>query len=599
MPQQVGRYDDAVHELRKNEGQWAAFESKGHCVVLAGPGSGKTKVLTTKLVRMLRNDVRPPRGLACVTYNNECARELERRLERLGVRDRDDVFVGTLHRFCMRFVLGPLAAIVGVGLPRPFLVAPEALSRELFEAAMETVGVKTAGFRTDVDRFRRTALDRSDGVDGWEPGDAGLTDVCLEYESMLRARGRIDFDDIVLIAVRAVESSETVRRCLRARFPILLVDEYQDLGVPLHRLVLKLCIEAGVRLFAVGDPDQSIYGFTGAQPGLLRELSTSSVVQKVDLTTNYRSGRRIVLASEVALGEKRGFSANSDDEGLVEFKCCPAGLVQQVAHVVDVLIPSIVARDEPPGEIAVLYPTQQEGDALELGMRAAEVPYVRLDRGAGYRRTPLLRLVEDLAAWCCGGWREGQPSLAGCLAKFRAFLRNGNESTTRRAQTGLVRFLFASRDPSGPCGRWLRDFDTGVLTAHIRPESAIEEDELAAFDELLTAASDAKQLGDVDIGLFAGKSGSPNHVALMNLHTAKGTEFNAIILVGMDAGRMPLYRADSAEGLAEQRRLFFVGVSRARREVHLLYSGWTENRFGRRFNDGPSPYVLELQRRLI
>jgi superfamily I DNA/RNA helicase len=255
-------YESAVAELRRNPDQWKAFESRGNCVTLAGPGSGKTKVLTSKMARMLREDVRSPRGVACVTYNNECARELERRLDHLGVADHSNIFIGTVHSFCLRFVVRSLAALVGIEVPHPVVVASEAVQRQLFDEAMSAVGVRAEGFRTDFDRFRRTALDRTEGVDGWEAGDGGLTDVCIEYERLLRSRGRIDFDDIVLLAVRAIEASEVVRRCLRAQFPVLLVDEYQDLGVPLHRLVLRLCLGAGVRLFAVGDPDQSIYGFT-------------------------------------------------------------------------------------------------------------------------------------------------------------------------------------------------------------------------------------------------------------------------------------------------------------------------------------------------
>src|SRR5581483_7395796 len=105
------------------------------------------------------------------------------------------------------------------------------------------------------------------------------------------------------------EAHDWVRRCIRARFPILAVDEYQDLGVPLHRIVMALCFGAGVRLFAVGDPDQSIYGFAGAKPDLLRKLSDDPRVEKVQLRFNYRSGQRIIDASEVALGEQRGYQS--------------------------------------------------------------------------------------------------------------------------------------------------------------------------------------------------------------------------------------------------------------------------------------------------
>src|SRR5262245_6159953 len=101
----------AAEALRKNEGQWKAYESEGNCVILAGPGSGKTKTLTVKLARMLAEDVRPPRGIACITYNNQCARELRRRLAALGVEDGRRAAIGTLHSFCLQHVVLPYARI--------------------------------------------------------------------------------------------------------------------------------------------------------------------------------------------------------------------------------------------------------------------------------------------------------------------------------------------------------------------------------------------------------------------------------------------------------------------------------------------------------
>jgi len=171
----------------------------------------------------------------------------------------------------------------------------------------------------------------------------------------------------------------------------------------------------------------------------------------------------------------------------------------------------------------------------------------------------------------------------------------GPEGEARRARTSLVRFLFTNRDPAGVCGTWLRRFDEEVLQA---VTGGVEDDDRESFTELLAACAEGGTLAELDIGMFAGKSGSPRHVVLMNFHTSKGTEFNNVVLLGMDSGRMPIYRARGADELAEQRRLFFVGVSRARREVHILYSGWTANRYGRQFRDGPSPFVVDLEARL-
>lgn len=588
-------YDQAVEQLRANPEQWRAFESTGHCVTLAGPGSGKTKVLTTKMARLLRDEVHSPRGIACVTYNNECARELGRRLSSLSVADSPNVFVGTLHRFCLRHVLRPFAAVARLDIPAPIMIASELTQARALSQAMTNIGVTAQGFRTEMDKFRRTSIDRIDGTDGWESGDHGLTDVTVEYERLLRDEGQLDFDDIVLLTVRAIEASETVRRCLRAKFPVLLVDEYQDLGVPLHRMVLALGFQVGVRVFAVGDPDQSIYGFTGARPDLLRELAARADVERVELNVNYRSGRQIVAAAALALGEKRSYKAQQSIDGSVEFMLCPKGLDQQVECVVTRVIPSLVAKGDGYGDIAILYPTQQEGDALEGGLTTASIPFARLDKGGGYRRTLLVRLVEDLAAWCCGGWRTGSPSLSEILQRWGACLGPAKESVVRASRTNLVRFLFSNRDPAYSCSDWLQRFEAMVFAPVSEHFDATDNDECEAFSELIEATREAGPLATFDVATFAGKSGWSERVCLMNLHTSKGSEFNAVVLVGMDNGRMPLYRASTPSEVAEQRRLFFVGVSRARREVHLTYSGWTENQYGRRFNNGPSPFLLDLQ----
>lgn len=254
-------YLEAAEDLRLNSGQWKVYESQGNCLILAGPGSGKTKTITIKVARMLAEDVRPPRGIACITYNTECARELKRRLDRLGVNETRNVFIGTIHSFCLKNIILPYGKIAGLNLPEPLAVASPSEQDRLFSRVLsrEIGGEEEPGrWKTTVDRYRRTYLDRDDVE--WKSQDERVSRLIEAYERELRRNGLIDFDDMVLLGLRMVENHEWVRKLLKARFPILVVDEYQDLGVPLHRIVLSLCFNAGVRLIAVGDPDQSIYG---------------------------------------------------------------------------------------------------------------------------------------------------------------------------------------------------------------------------------------------------------------------------------------------------------------------------------------------------
>jgi superfamily I DNA/RNA helicase len=132
-------YLRAAADLRENEGQWAAYESTGHCVILAGPGSGKTKTLTIKLARVLAEDVEAPRGVACITYNNECARELETRLDQLGVEPGSRVFIGTVHSFSLTQIVLPYAKTASLGLPNDFRVATTREQKAALEDAYHDV----------------------------------------------------------------------------------------------------------------------------------------------------------------------------------------------------------------------------------------------------------------------------------------------------------------------------------------------------------------------------------------------------------------------------------------------------------------------------
>ena len=238
---------------------------------------------------MLSEDVEDPRGIACITYNNECARELETRLDGLGIAPGGRVFIGTVHSFSLTQILLPYAKVAGLGLPDDFQVATRRQTRAALENAHAKVikgpeNPQTWEFR--LGQHRRRFLNRD--VDAWKTADSQLTRLVEAYEAELRQMGVIDFDDMPLLALRALATNAWLRKAIAAKYPILAVDEYQDLGRALHAMVMGLCFSAGIRLFAVGDVDQSIYGFTGANPELLKRLSERNDVETVRLGLNYR-----------------------------------------------------------------------------------------------------------------------------------------------------------------------------------------------------------------------------------------------------------------------------------------------------------------------
>jgi len=173
---------------------------------------------------------------------------------------------------------------------------PVELPEKIFADSVDLIlGNENPKFvRTHFDKFRRSVLDRTSvawlGSDRYAP-------LILEYERLLEQAGKIDFDSMVLAGLALIKNHAWIRKVLKAKYPILVVDEYQDLGTPLHQIVMHFCFGGGIRLFAVGDPDQSIYGFTGANPSLMDELTEREDVEVVHLRLNYRCGKTIIVAS--------------------------------------------------------------------------------------------------------------------------------------------------------------------------------------------------------------------------------------------------------------------------------------------------------------
>jgi DNA helicase-2/ATP-dependent DNA helicase PcrA len=584
-------------DLAGNPGQRAAYDSTGNCVVLAGPGSGKTKTLVLKLARILAEDVRAPRGAACLTYSQECARELTRRLERLGLREAPNLFIGTVHGFCLRHLLMPYGRLADLPLPYPLTMATQRQSERLQKVTGDRLfGIGHPWKPMDLGRHRRSVLDRA--AADWEaqPELAAWTEA---YEAELRRAGLVDFDDLIVFGHRLVAEHDWVLQLVQAKFPVLAVDEYQDLGVALDRIVRRLAFEGGVRLFAVGDPDQSIYGFTGADGALLTHLADRDDVERVQLQLNYRSASRIVSASEMALGEARGYqSSDPTRHAVIAFVPCEGGLEDQAAHALAEIIPASLAAEpgRSLGDIAILYKDFRAGNVAAEAASAAGYDYIRVDNAAPYRKVALTSWIEDCAAWCAGGWREGRPQLRGLLDRWQGFRRiRLSDAEAHTAARGLTALLWSLREDEALARGFLAALRAGVLDALMTAELSLA-DQREQVERMSAAFAEGGPLADLDLVSLGGRDGSPFHLNLLTLHSAKGCEYDVVIMLGLDLGSLP-WRGETPARLRESRRLFYVGLTRARDEVHMLYSGFIETARGR-MHLGRSPFLDELEDRM-
>lgn len=579
----------ALADLAGNPEQSEAVRERGHCVVLAGPGSGKTKTLTTAMARVLTEDVIDPRGVACITYNNECAVELETRLAAFGIDGSDRNFIGTVHSFALTQVIMPYARCITGLLPNEIRVA----TRDEMRAAVEVAYAVVFNDQFDPharwqfgEEKRRRDVDRS--LAQWRGRNPELADFIEAYEAELRHRGLIDFDDMPLIAYRMIRDHAWIRSAIRARFPTLFVDEYQDLGHALHELVLLLCFAGGIRLFAVGDADQSIYGFTGANPELLQSLVVRPDVREVRLRYNYRSGAKIIRASLGALGEERDYRGiDAASEGDLFFWKVKGDLGAQASAIANQILPKLLER-HPAEEVAILYRAAWLGDKLAGALDQTGTAYMRTDGNALVKRSSrLARLVEGCAAWVSGGWRDADPPFERLAAQARAIVYGGrcSEAESLALSGQLIAFLRSSIDGRETTHAWLRR----LCQELIAPWRALARNPHQEWDVCadMVEKTDPAHGRDMALNILAGRIEGTSRVSLSTLHSAKGREFDAVILYGMNASDIPSRRDEkSAAALREARRLFYVGVTRPRKELSIVYRDGT-----------PSRWVVELYQR--
>jgi DNA helicase II / ATP-dependent DNA helicase PcrA len=621
----------------------AVLHLDGPLLVLAGAGSGKTRVIAHRIAYLVARGVDPRRILA-VTFTNKAAGEMAQRVAAIltpsgGGRPP---LVATFHATCARVLR---AEIHHLGYPRSFVIYDEddrlALVRQCYkELGLDERTLAPAVAIARISRAKNQLLGPeavAETVRGSREADVAR--LYARYATRLRALGAVDFDDLLGLTVEVFTQHPEVLDYYRDRWRYVLVDEYQDTNAAQYRLLRQLTA-IHRNLCVVGDPDQSIYRFRGADLRNILDFERDFPgCRVVRLEQNYRSTGRIleiaaaVISHNQARKEKSLWTENAPGEMARLFRARDEG---EEALWVARTVAELRAEGLPLDGVAVLYRTNAQSRVLEDAFRVAGLPYHIVGSVRFYERREIkdalayLRLVtnpgdalafrralgapprgigratlgrlEELAA---ATGTPGTPLLATATRVAGEF--GGRAGRALREFVHVVAQLVAIAAAPGPLGERVAAIveGSGLREALRREGTAEAESRLENLDELIVAAEEfaarpeSGDLGDFldSVALIADvdelEDARPG-VTLMTLHSAKGLEFPTVFLTGLEEGVFPHGRAlDDEEGIEEERRLAYVGLTRAKARLFLSYAA--ERRLGGYAGlREPSRFLLEM-----
>ncbi|WP_078629144.1 ATP-dependent DNA helicase UvrD2 [Streptomyces sp. 142MFCol3.1] len=576
---QVPDTADAVLDGLDPEQREVATALHGPVCVLAGAGTGKTRAITHRIAYGVRAGVLHPSSVLAVTFTNRAAGEMRGRLRQLGA---GGVQARTFHSAALRQLQYFWPKAVGGGLPRLVdrkiqLVADAAaacrirLDRgELRDVTSEIEWSKVtqtipADYAAAAAKARREA-----------PRDpAEIAQLYAAYEDLKRDRTVIDFEDVLLLTVAILQDRHDIAEQVRSQYQHFVVDEYQDVS-PLQQRLLELWLGERESLCVVGDASQTIYSFTGATPDHLLDFRTrhpSATVVK--LVRDYRSSPQVVHLANGLLAQARGRAADHRLELISQRAPGPEPVYAEYtdepaeAEGAARRIRDLVASGVPAGEIAILFRTNSQSEIYEQALADAGVPYQL--RGAE-------RFFD-------------RPEVRKAGAALRAAARFGGNDSLLDDTVDLPSQVRAVLSGEG----WTSRPPAGSGAVRERWES------LAALVNLaqdFAAAKPAATLGDLvaelDERASAQHAPTVQGVTLASLHSAKGLEWDVVFLVGVAEGMMPITYAKTDEQVEEERRLLYVGVTRAREHLFVSWAlsrspGGRPSRRPSRFLDGLRP----------
>jgi DNA helicase II / ATP-dependent DNA helicase PcrA len=629
----------------------AVAHTEGPLLILAGAGSGKTRVITHRIAHIITARRVPPTAVLAVTFTNKASTEMRERVSALlaDVHLESSPNVSTFHSFCVRLLRrdGDALARIRPGFSRRFTIYDDEDQIQIIKAAYRGLGLDEKEFmqyRAALSRISHSKNRQETPQDLYKmaanPEAERLAAVFEEYEKVLRNSNALDFDDLLLEAVRLLKNDEPTRTAWNRRLAYVMVDEYQDTNRSQYELMRLLSEEQG-NVCVVGDEDQSIYSWRGADIRNILDFERDFPgARTIRLEQNYRSTKNILAAAgavvennkarkgkklwtETEAGQKLGLYGGFDAENEALF----------IADTIEKHLASY-----PDDHVAVLYRTNFQSRQIEEALRRYGRRYNIVGGFSFYQRAEikdtvaylklavsntdsvsLLRVINTPARGIGRTTVEQIEKFAreNGLSLWEAVGRIvDDQALSTRSQSALVAFrnlvqdlsLVASSSSLPDLIRFIMD-RTGyrrMLEQEKTPES---ETRLENLDELLNAAEEAAERGET-VGDFldhAALDSDADHVdekspvCLMTLHNAKGLEFPMVFLAGMENGLFPHSRSvNSEEQMEEERRLCYVGMTRARKRLILTWA-----RYRRRFGGGeqerstPSPFLKEIPAELI
>lgn len=563
--------------IERDKSQLAAYNSMTSTAVIAGPGSGKTRVLSLKAVTLARSSIHSPAGLACISYSRETVRELKKRLRSYGFVAGQHDFVGTIHSFSLLHVLRPFGELFPqYGIPFPIRILPGDIGRDLYQSVLADLKVDSREVSLiDINRYRALAIEGLSAITMSAPPI--IKKAAKLYEEKLAATIYLDFTGIINLSAQMIHEQEYVRKTLQAKFPWLLIDEYQDLGKALHEMVLELLYSADIKIYAVGDMNQSIYGFNGGYPEFLEELVKRDDINGIPLEANYRSTQHIIDASIETLlpaPPRPNYVAQKRTGEAADFAfiTCDEELEPQFNLTAQKIIPYLLKKDISYNEIAVIVASNSQVRHMSQRLRQAGIPFyiAKWD----FENSNVVVWLQDCAVWCVDPQGQSFDDL------FRIWHQLLMQHVDERALWERIRLKmrFYKIMRTACTHELMLDWLT-YLIQELDLKKTLKDSEQFPneVDNLDTLVDEARlhNLRGATLKRFA-KLGSPdNEVTITTRHSAKGLEFESVIMLGMEEGNFPNFRyADNSPQMAEEQRLCYVCVSRAKKTCVLLRSAY-------------------------